>query len=315
MMVLVCVFNTTNGSSTPNHRVNASNKNYFYAANAVNYLEETTYSFCQVGVNISMIPADSESVFPSTFPNDRTTKFIPDDAIPLVTESYYLNSNLSNDYGVLGAIATNNILSYGILIDSEFIMLFSNYSTTSARARLLPRYALGKLIGTLGHESDNTVSSHYGAIRFYNTKGSIIHGFEGLNSTNVYFSGYPLYNSANSTSLTSVPTSTFFDADGDLIAHSGSYYPVGYDLLSSSISNDSVSDTIRWSPIALAVMGNPGTKGLYVVEGDGFKGYLDTSLFRAAICTPGNYYNNGTLVGLDDNYLVVWDKDATDIIM
>jgi hypothetical protein len=262
-----------------------------------------------------MIPADSESVFPSTFPNDRTTKFIPDDAIPLVTESYYLNSNLSNEYGVLGAIATNNILSYGILIDSEFIMIFSNYSTTSARARLLPRYALGKLIGTLGHESDNTVCSNYGAIRFYNTRNSAVHDSERLNEATVYFSGYPFYKSPSSTSLTTVPTLTFFDSDGDLIVHSGSYYPVGYNLLSNSISNDSVSDTIRWSPIGLAVMGDPGTKGLYVVEGDGFKGYLDTSLFRAAVCTPGNYYNNGAFVGLDDNYLVAWDKDATDNIM
>jgi hypothetical protein len=180
---------------------------------------------------------------------------------------------------------------------------------------LLPRYALGKIIGTLGHELDNTVCSNYGAIRFYNTRGQINHGFEILNSTNVYFSGYQLHNSANSTSLTAAPTSIFFDADGDLIVYNGSYYPVGYELLSNSISNDSVSDTIRWSPIGLAVMGDPGTKGLYVVEGDGFKGYLDTSLFRAAVCTPGNYYNNGAFVGLDDNYLVAWDKDATDNIM
>lgn len=316
MMVQVCVFKTNDGTADAAFRVNASNKNYFFASNCLNYLEDTIYNLSQVGVNIAIIPAGSSSVFPNVFPNDRITRFIPYDAIPLITESYYVNATIYNAYGTLGRLSTNNILSYGILIDSEFIMLFSSYSTTSARATLLPRFALGKIIGTLGHEADNTVSSHYGAVRFYNTYGSVIRDYESLNGTSpIYFNGYPFAKSATSSSLTTVPTATFFDSDGDLIACNGSFYPVGYNLLSSAISNDSVSDTVRWAPIGLAVMGNPGTKGLYVVEGDGFKGYLDTSLFRAAVCTPGNYYNNGAFVGLENNLLVAWDKDATDNIM
>lgn len=300
-----------------------SNKNYLNSNYAVtnSYFTSSGYAIGNLGVNISMIPAGSDSEFPNTIINDRVTQFIPSDAIPLVTESYsFTNSGLSSNVSNFSSISSGNTLSYGILIDSEFVMILSSRSTTATRAPLVPLYALGKIIGNVAHEEDDSVCSHYGAIRFRTSgiasESNQIRETSTINGSNMYLCGQSLSDTKSSnSSMVSYPAATFFDVTGNLITSLGNYFPTNEGFLSNAITDTTLSSSVRWCPVGLAVMYEPGTQGYYVVPGDGFKGYLDTNLFRYATCTKGNYFNNGTFVGLENNFLVAWDPDATDNIM
>lgn len=293
-----------------------SNKNYLIPINYQGYLESNSYSISQVGVNMAMIPSGSNSVFPSTIPNDYTTKFLPGDATPIITESCSTSSsNYDPRNCMIGALASNNILSYGMMIDSEFIMLLGGYSTTTARASLAPIYSVGKIVGTVSHENDNTNASQYGAIRFCVTSGRNYYAIRNnkiIGSSSNYFYGRDIA-STNNSEATNTTYATCYDASGTPLLTNCYYGQVGQDLLTSTITNDTLSGYVRWCPLVMAAMYDVGN--VYIIEGDGFKGYLDTNLFRAAICTKGNYYNDGAFVGLDNNLLVAWDKDATDNIM
>lgn len=290
-------------------------KNYLYPYEFRNKLESSDNSHIQqVGVMMSMIPAGSNSEFPNSIPNDYTTKFIPDDAIPLVTEAGYSSSGyFQNQYCFLGAVASNNIYSLGILIDSKFIMFMCGLSTTSTRATISPVYALGKIIGTLVHENDANICSHYGAIRFQRLKGEYFMFTRSLNGNNNNYYGRDISANSSSGSFDNNAYAVFFNENGELIPTRCAYGPYGVDVLSNAITNDSAANYTRWCPYVMTTLYDPVGNG--VVPGDGFKGYLDTNLFRCAIGTTGNYYNDGAFVCVGGNMLVAWDQGASDNIM
>lgn len=289
--------------------------NYLYSQRAIQYLTNLSYSVGQVGISISMIPSGSTSNYPSELPNDATVKFIPNDALPLVSESYDSNTSWDNRWCALGCLEQNSILSYGILVDSEFVMIMSSYSNTAARSQLYPKFAIGKLIGTLANNADDGYMSNYGAIVFENRiSNQLTYNYEVNGSLRLF--GYPIFRTRSSDiSDESYQYATFFGADGTLIKTKCSYSPTSYQLLTSRLSNDETSGHVRWCPFTVQVLDNSATEGYYVVPGDGFKGYLDTNLFRNAVCTKGNFYNNGQFVGMDNNLIVAWDSEATDTIM
>ena len=318
LMVLVNI-GSNSGSSTSigfNTLPYISNKNYLFPRSYQSYLESNSYSISQTGINIAMIPSGSNSVFPSSFPNDYTTKFLPDDALPIITEvCHTTSSSYSQTLSMLGALNSSYILSYGLLIDSEFVMLLGSFSSTANRAPLKPLYAIGKIIGTVAHEEDNRNTSQYGAIRFCSRSGNAytpIQYSQSLNSTESYFCGRDI-KSSNNSEAENFTYALCYDINGVPLTTNCYYGAVGQDLLTPAITNESLSGQVRRCPFAMATMYNVGN--VYITEGDGFKGYLDTNLFRNALCTKGNYYNNGAFVSLDNNLLVAWDKDATDNIM
>lgn len=288
-------------------------KNYLYPYDFKNYLESSdNHQIQQTGVMMSMIPAGSNSEFPNTIPNDYTTKFIPDDAIPLVTEACDSSSGyIQSQYSYFGSVSSNNIYSIGILIDSEFVMFMSGLSTTSTRSNLAPIYALGKIIGTVAHENDSNICSHYGAIRFNKTKSDAFVFSYNLNGANNTFYGRKV--SDSNSGFNSNAYAVFFNENGTLIPTWCAYGPYGVDVLCNSITNDSAANYTRWCPYVMTTLYDPVNNG--VVPGDGFKGYLDTNLFRCAIGTTGNYYNDGAFVCVGGNMLVAWDQGASDNIM
>jgi hypothetical protein len=90
------------------------------------------------------------------------------------------------------------------------------------------------------------------------------------------------------------------------------YGSPSWQLLGVQSNNEAISGVTRWIPLAVANVDTP-IRG--VVPGDGLKGYLDTNLFRIAVSTKGNFYNNGQFVAFEQGLLVAWDSEATDTIM
>lgn len=316
LMITAFAMSDSNSYPQKNQYPKIANKNYFNPLNvglSANF-ENSNYFPYPYGVSMAMIPAGSSSTFPSELTFDYTTRFIPNDAIPLVTETYFfasVGSKKGIDLNAFGGIVNNSILSYGLLVDSEFIFIFSGMSNTETRSQLYPKYALGKIFGTLAHSSDSTYTARYGALRFDNYNGNTITMSKTLNNISHGFFGYDFQRTIH-VDLTDRPQAFFFAADSTPILYNGCYDPLGVEIVTNAISNDIASGATRWCPIAVAVMYYPDLVGYYVVQGDGFKGYLDTSLFRCATCNRDNYYNNGDFVGLPSNWLVAWDKTATD---
>ena len=314
LMVMVNIGATGNETFGYNKLPYISNKNYLMPIVMNNYLESNNYSISQTGVHMAMIPAGSSSVFPSTIPNDYVTKFIPNDAIPIVTNvSSYNSGNIINGQSCLGLLLSSYIYSIGLLIESDVIMFLDGYSSTSSRSPLRIKYAIGKIIGVVAHEDDALNTAQYGAIRFASSESSTLSYHDSIGrQNNVPFYGRNISSSNNSEATNGV-YGICYNAEGEPILTNCYYGPTGSELLSAEITNDSISNHVRWCPYVMAAMYDPGN--FYITDGDGFKGYLDTNLFRAAICTKGNYYNDGAFVGFENNLLVAWDKDATDNIM
>lgn len=281
------------------------NKNYFITEWMNNQTDYYNYGVIPTGVSMAIIPAGSSSEFPNSIPSDDTTVWMPNDAIPLVVE----NGNFSTftDYSPIANVSMSNTLSIGLFIDSEFISYLSSYSTTSIRSNLTPRYAIGKIFGTLAHSDDNLYTSKYGAIKFYFNNYNLYYGY-GLGGQTVNFYGYGLYNgnSDNDKLLC-----CFFDKNGNRLNFRNRFAPSQADLLTSGLMVNASTDVLRWTPIAVGHFYDDTNN---VVTGDGFKGYLDTNLFRAAL---GNYcqlYNNGNFVCIGYNTLLAFDQTATDRI-
>ena len=314
LMVMVNLGTNDTGSFSYFKLPYISNKNYLMPIAMNNYLESNSYNISQTGVHMAMIPAGSSSVFPSTIPNDYVTKFIPNDAIPIVTNvATYNSSSIGNSQSFLGSLSSSYIYSLGLLIESDVIMFLEGYSSTSSRSPLWIRYAIGKIIGVIAHEDDALNTAQYGAIRFTSNASNTISYYDSIGgNNNVVFYGRNISSSSNSDATNRV-YGICYNAEGTPILTNCYYGPTGSELLSPEITNDSISNHVRWCPYVMAAMYDPGN--FYITDGDGFKGYLDTNLFRAAICTKGNYYNEGAFVGFENNLLVAWDKDATDNIM
>lgn len=290
-----------------------TNGNYAYANKQYsnNVIEQwsNSYNYKPLGVVIAMIPAGSTSEFPNSIAGSDSEIWMPSDAVSLFPEGVG-EDNRSTAWGN----ATNNmIVSYGLLVDSEFVCVLSSWTTSSTRSQLYIRYAVGKIFGTLAHESDSLITSQYGAInfRYGQTENTFIRITHGLNGTNYYFQGNNL-TAPTPDSSTGYTNIFMFSANGTRLSAYAYYSTVSWETLDPTIMND-ITGTTRWCPFVATTKFYPDT--LYVVPGDGFKGYLDTNLFRNALCTKGNYYNNGAFVALDNNLLVAWDSDATDNIM
>lgn len=306
---------TSSHASNTNNLVKINIQNYFYPKSAESHLSDDTYNLDPVGVNIAMIPAGSSSIFPSTIPSNFTDVWIPNDAIPIVTQTPKYSQYLYGGEYPFGSVTTGNILSYGLFIDTEFILLSSSFSSTSMRSQLYPDYAIGKIFGTLANEDvDSGYQSKYGAIQLWrNISQPYVNTQEvsiSLNNSTTVIKGANLaYVSTRSNDL---PVAFMFAANGDPIRCMNFYGTPSWQLLGAQSNNETISGVTRWIPIAIANLDSP-IRG--VVPGDGLKGYLDTNLFRIAVSTKGNFYNDGQFVAFEQGLLVAWDSEATDTIM
>ena len=281
------------------------------------------YESC-MGIMMSMIPGDSADTFGSVF--DGETPFIPTTATKLRGTvhgyGYFYGSSYKTSYIYNNSSNLNYV--YGLYANPHVIGINGVYTSNGTTPVLDGQngFFCGRIIGTLAHE-ESTPQAKYGVIQFggcgysqneefhYRTVRQIRTG-----ANEPYFhSTQQFVNSLGSDRDNS--SLQIFAANGSPIQYVGNvcnirFYPANIQELSSYMSTSVTSGLSRWTPYAVGVCSTDlNTYG--VVSGDGFKGYLDTDLFRAAADhTAGRLYNNGQFIGQWD-MLLGWDPNNESI--
>lgn len=283
---------------------------------------------------MSMIPEGSTS----EFGNPRSTDFLPADATRIVGTDVTYGSD--SDYGGFGAQPTSGyIYSYGLFVSPYAVAVCTAAAQTNPGNFYIPSYAVGRILGTLAHSSDNTNQARYGVVTF-RRKDNVNPRSEGLYGVMEYTIQYYL-NQLGDLHLPGVNPYTAFStwspnnyplgrnyaccsiakSDGtwvngsDNASFSSIFYASEPQQLSGYLFNSTNNGKSRWVPFNVVVLSNDlDTWG--IVPGDGFKGYLDSDLFRCAKGTYGQMFDNGNFICLDAyyNFLIGWDSENTDSI-
>ena len=281
------------------------------------------------GIMMSMIPGDSNDEFGYIF--DGTTQFIPNSGTKLIATCLVRGKSMSSNSGTtLGPYMVHNAntytYNYGLLATPYCIgVIGSSYTTGSTFLQWNNGTFCGRIFGTLAH-NETLPQSKYGCIAFNYYTGSdtpseFAHMLQDQYSVggvgSVYFNGTSVsnystfYSDINTSANYGLPCQ-FFGTDGHPIMNSAScnmrIQPSNVAELSSRLINTSTAGFARWTPYAVgAVSTNLTQDG--VVPGDGFKGYLDTDLFRASVVHDvGRTYDNGNFIGVN-SMLLGWDPD------
>lgn len=278
------------------------------------------------GLIMSVIPADSSSEFGSTFDQN----FLPDDATRIIGTCFYdSQKQYSPAYGSdpLGGY----IYSWGLFIDDHAIAVSANKSTANPSSLFTPVYAVGRIIGTLAHTEDSLGASQYGLVTFrtgYTTDSSegmsplIQSSFQysfGMNKM-IYYPGSNIFSSDSIKSFTAACVSkhdgTWLNGNSVGDSQNVTFYTQDPVQLSGRIFNSTENGKSRWVPLAVvSIAEDLETYG--VVPGDGFKGYLDTQLFRCANGVYGQKFDKGNFICTDNEYnlIIGWDSSNTDSII
>lgn len=268
------------------------------------------------GLIISIIPEGSDSEFGDTL----SDKFLPDDATRLygtapykttIDTAYNPNSSWGYEY------------YFGVTPFCVFV-----YATHDENGAIetpwlaVPVYACGRILESVAH-GESTTNAKYGVLPFRVYDSSYESWCYVFTQVIKDFSGNEVeVPGMTDTSLNS--PSGFGDSgcsvskyDGSWISgsDSNSYKVISYTINPFPLMFYQTSGTTAWSAIGISVNSNDlNTYG--IVPGDGFKGILDTSLFRAmAGGTQGNLYDNGKFYCPENNvgWLLGWDpsNDST----
>lgn len=283
---------------------------------------------------MSMIPEGSTSEFGSPY----STDFLPADATRIVgTDVTY---GADNDYGGFGAQpASGYIYSYGLFVSPYAVAVCTAAAQTNPGNFYIPSYAVGRILGTLAHSSDNTNQARYGVVTF-RRKDNVNPRSEGLYGVMEYtiqyylnqsgdlhlpgvnpYTAYSTWNPNNYPLGWNYACCSVAKADGtwvngsDNASFSSIFYASEPQQLSGFLFNSTNTGKSRWVPFNVVVLSNDlNTYG--IVPGDGFKGQLDSDLFRCAKGTYGQTFDNGNFICLDAyyNFLIGWDSTNTDSI-
>lgn len=284
----------------------------------------TTDRILQNGVIFSMIPGGSNSEFGSSF----DSSFLPDDATQIAGSTWCVAPSNERYVNYISYNYSGNNYSYGLFVDSYCVGLGASYTTNGTIPKLYLCFFSGRVVGTLAHESDTLPQARYGVIRFsgnlgdasaqYETNYGYYYTLQSLGRNGTYFTA-AINTTSSATSSVDKNNGALFAVDGTRRDGRNStntrYYPHTAFVLSSNvnITNASTLDALRWVPFEFGVVSTDlATNG--VVSGDGFKGYLDTDLFRSANVTFNQFYNNGTFIGASGSYgtMIGWDSTNTD---
>lgn len=277
---------------------------------------------------MSIIPEGSTSEFGDV----SLTTFLPADATRIIGTDVTYESD--GHYGGFGAEPTAGwIYSYGIFVSPYAISVSCAKAQSNPGNLGIPSYCVGRIFGTLAHSSDNTNQAKYGVVTF-RSKYDIVTCAEGTYTPMTYIMNYYLGNSTiNLSGITPFDgafsnylgydktSCSFAKADGTWINGSDRtvfttiFYPSDPTQLSGYVFNSTNNGKSRWVPYEVVVLSSDlDTYG--VVPGDGFKGHLDTDLFRCAKGTYGQTFDNGNFICADGtyNFLIGWDSTNTDSI-
>lgn len=267
------------------------------------------------GLCMSMIPGGSSN----SFGLDFDASFLPSDA----TRIY--GTAKSGEFGISYSNEGGNICSCGIYATEYVISVVLAISSNGNPPPLkTPNYAVGRILSTLSHEEDDEIHSKYGVfcMRILSTTSGVPYSDQ----------GNPIYDviSAFGTGISFIGNnSSSFYACGSICQANGTWllgygsspnrcvkiYPVSVLDLSNKIFNSNGTGKSRWIP--LEIVSYSDDLSVYgIVPGDGVKGYLDTDLFRCAISTYGQQFDNGNFIAVTDSYnlLMGWDPANTDSI-
>lgn len=288
--------------------------NNFGDNNNLYYLSSTTSSIC--GLIVSIIPSGSFNSFGASFNSD----FLPQDATRLVGTCFY--TSVGSFYTTHAFNPTSgDKYTWGILATPFVVGVGSSKSDGISS----PVYITGRIFGELAHNEDKAVNAKYGTVFFrMTTSNGVTEGWSGDISSNMsYFGG-------TSTRVPGRPTDNgnisannccgvFSKPDGTWVnGTNGSSYIV---LLITSnpflLSNKvfSANSNTWWQPLLMLVMTND-LSTYNVVPGDGFKGYLDTDLFRCGLGDYGTLFDNGNFIKANEdiynNLILGWSLTGND---
>lgn len=276
-----------------------------------------------LGVLMSMIPAESSNTFGSTF----DSAFLPSDAT-LIRGTIQRQANMSGGmYTPLAYRENGHTYSYGLFVDSYCVGISGSHSSTSTPDTLIPGYFVGRILGTLAHD-ESSYQSRYGSISFsfanYSSYDREFYAKPIIDESNNQFDRYgSQFSTALNPSVTGSSDAwkalcdnylSVTKPDGTrLTAAAGNirFMSDVVDIMDSKVTSSVQSGATRWVPYEVAVCTNDlSTYG--IVPGDGFKGYLDTNLFRCGLVTLNQLYNNGTFCGWNYMLMIGWDPSNTD---
>ena len=268
------------------------------------------------GTIMSILPAGSSNNFGSIF--DST--FLPSDATLLRGT---VNVNIGGWWFTPACYAAQGCgYSYGLFVDSYCIGISGSYTRDGSAATLVPGYFIGRIIGTLSH-NESLVQARYGSVSFsysiYNTYDYEFRAKPIIDETNNSFDRYGCkFSTAINNSGSSVKWhdnyGSITKADGTrLTAQAGNIRFMSHvvDTLDSKVTSVSQSGATRWVPYEIAVVTTDLTT-YGIIPGDGFKGYLDTDLFRCGLVTLNQLYDNGNFCGWNNMLMIGWDVNNTD---
>jgi hypothetical protein len=276
------------------------------------------------GTIFAMIPAGSSSSFGSSF----DSSFLPSDATLLRGTVNTRYGNAAWWFTPACYAATNCTYSYGLFVDSYCVGISGSYTRPDAILEtLIPGFFLGRIIGTLAHEESANQSSKYGSLSFsypiFDTYDREFVAKPIIDETNNQFDRYGCLfrNEINYSETTSDPWRALFNNYGSITKADGTRLTASagnirfmsnvLDIMDSKVTSLVQSGSTRWVPYEVAVCtNNLSTYG--IVTGDGFKGYLDTDLFRCGLVTLNQLYNNGTFCGWNNMLMIGWDSSNTD---
>jgi len=275
---------------------------------------ETNHLLC--GVIASIIPESSTQNFGDF---STSSSFLPTQATRLIGTIHFSSYNGSNIPLIYCNYTSHNYL-YSIIANDYCIGIGGNFSANTNVPVTRFRFFTGRILGTLANV-ETTPQSKYGCFSYVNNDTSNNNGefyraepyfnaMSGSGMFSVNFFGVNCFEYSNSILYCSV-----FDAQGGVL-NSKQYkrvniFPDGAQKISSVNTQEAISGKQRWVPAAVC-LASDDLSTYYVTLGDGFKGYLDTDLFRYAICDYGRTYGNGTFIGLWNNFLIGWDPSNTD---
>ena len=247
------------------------------------------YDTNHLGICMSIISGESES----EFGNDPYSEdFFPDDATRICGTYYRTGSNYT-EKNIIGSNPKDDwSYMYGFGVTPYVITIFANHNESGFAGPYdyyIPIYACGRIFGELAHKEDNLPQSKYGVVLFRRATD----GYEswvGSFSCSENGFGESSFNvpccANNNPSCGSIAK-----ADGEWVL--GGYNQVVMFTFNSIIMSSKIyQNGTAWSAIAMGRISDSLDED-GIVPGDGFKGLLDTDLFRAGRGTDQQRFSGG----------------------
>jgi hypothetical protein len=174
------------------------------------------------------------------------------------------------------------------LASEDCLTIYANHYTAELGKPYVPIYATGKIFGLIANPLDNLPQSKYGTIVFrVPVSGSNYEGYAGV----ISFSGQNLstngvaYNVIGKDRTAGNYASVCFsNASGNwfntfnLTTNARIYFSSSWPVLSPNVFSN--TGETAWTAIAV-IVASDDLQSNGVVQGNGFKGFLDTNYFRA----------------------------------